>query len=133
MQLYFIRLIGIEDNDFYRYEFFFADNANASLVENYDYKPCCLNKNVKPIVDETTVIYTIKTRIKLSFIQDSCCMSYKNAIDQVVAIAWESLDGYDEYPQDGRLVFHFGEEKEDIERKLALKNILMVNHSTPNV
>ena len=40
-------------------------------------------------------------------------------IDGVIACAFESLDGLDEYPSPFRLVFKFGEDKETVEDLLA--------------
>jgi hypothetical protein len=48
-------------------------------------------------------------------------------MDGIVAVAHENIDGLDEYPENGRLVFMFGESLDDIEKKLAKKNILMIN------
>jgi hypothetical protein len=42
-------------------------------------------------------------------------------------LAWENVDDYDEYPEDGRIFFRFGETLEDVENKLAVKNVLMIN------
>lgn len=126
-KLFFIRLIGMEDDEFYRYEFYFVDDLDNVMVEDYEYKPCCLSLNVRPIIDSHVTLGTVKTRIKLNLIQESCCMSFKDAMQGIVAIAWESLDGYDEYPQDGRLVFHYGEDMDDVERKLAMKSIIIMD------
>lgn len=124
--LYFIRLIGQEDGGYYRYEFFFTDDIDNVQVEDFDYKPCCLTQGIKPIQQENDMVQVVKAKIKLALIQDNCCFSFKNCMDGVVALAYEDITDYEEYPQEGRLVFHFGEEYDGIERKLAAKNILML-------
>ena len=49
----------------------------------------------------------------------------QDALDGIVAIAWQSLSGLDVYPEDGRLYLMFGESYDDVERKLAVKHILI--------
>ena len=46
-------------------------------------------------------------------------------MDGVVSLAYQSLEGLDEYPEDGRLYLMFGESYKDVERKLAVCHILM--------
>ena len=66
-------------------------------------------------------------KIKLDLIQDNCCFSISDCYDGIVSLAWQSLEGLDEYPQDGRIFFRFGETLEEVEDKLAMKNVLMIN------
>jgi hypothetical protein len=51
----------------------------------------------------------------------------QDCLDGIVSVAWENIDDMSEYPEDGRLFFMFGESIDEVERKLALKNILMIN------
>ena len=46
-------------------------------------------------------------------------------MDGLVSLCFENIDAYDSYPEDGRLFFMFGEPYDEVERKLAMKNILM--------
>ena len=70
-------------------------------------------------------VVTIKTTINFDLIQDSGSFSMQDALDGIVAIAWQSLVGLDSYPEDGRLYFMFGESYDEVERKLAIKRILI--------
>jgi hypothetical protein len=45
------------------------------------------------------------------------------AVNGSVALAWLDLDGMEEYPQNGRLVLHFGETYFEVESKLILHEI----------
>ena len=71
----------------------------------------------------------ISTRnlVKLDLIQDNCCFGFQDCTDGVIALAWENMDDYDEYPEEGRIFFRFGETLEEVEDKLAIKNVLMLN------
>ena len=123
--LCFIRLIGEENDGVYRYEFIFTDNIDEVWGEGFDQKPACLVNDL--MVDEqyVTEVRIVKTKIKLDLIQDNCCFSISDSFDGICAIAWENLDGYEEYPEDGRIFFRFGESLDEVENKLAMKNILM--------
>ena len=68
-----------------------------------------------------------KMKIKLDLIQNNCCFSISDCYDGVIALAWENMDDYDEYPEEGRIFFKFGETLEEVENKLAIKNVLMIN------
>ena len=125
--LLFIRLIGEETDGYYRYEFMFTDNPDEAWGENWEYKPACLVNDLEPSDEYITEIHIVKTKIKLDLIQDNCCFGLQDCMDGIVALAFENIDGYEEYPEDGRLFFMFGESFDDVERKLAVKNILMIN------
>ena len=47
-----------------------------------------------------------------------------DAVDGVIAMAWENMEDYDEYP-DSRLHFSFGEEKQSVEDKLYEKDMVL--------
>jgi hypothetical protein len=48
-----------------------------------------------------------------------------DAVDGIVAMAWENMEGYDEYP-DKRLYFSFGEEISSVEDKLYEKDMVII-------
>jgi len=125
--LCFIRLIGEENDGYYRYEFIFTNDIDNVWGEEFDQKPACLVNNL--IVDDQfiTEIHVVKMKIKLDLIQNNCCFSISDCYDGIVSIAWQNLDDETEYPEDGRIFFRFGETLEEVENKLAIKNVLMLN------
>jgi hypothetical protein len=125
--LCFIRLIGEENDGYYRYEFIFTDNPDEVWGEDWEHKPIGLINNPIPSDDYLTEIHIVKTKIKFDLIQNNMCFSMQDCLDGIVALAWQNIDELDAYPEDGRIYFMFGESLEDVERKLALKNVLMLN------
>ena len=81
------------------------------------------------MVDEqyVTEVHIVKMKIKLELIQNNCCFSVSDCYDGIVALGWEDISSYDEYPEDGRIFFKFGESLEEVENKLAMKSIIMLN------
>jgi len=124
LSLCFVNLVGEENDGNYRYEFMFTDNPDEVFGENWEYMPAGMVNNLMPSEEYITEIHVVKTKIKLDLIQNNNCFSMQDALDGCVGIAYENISFYDDYPEDGRLIFMFGESFDDIERKLAMKNIL---------
>ena len=125
--LLFVRLIGEENDGYYRYEFIFTDNPDEAWGEDWEHKPAGLVNDLMPSEEYIYEIHIVKTKIKFDLIQNNMCFGMQDAMDGIVAIAYENMDSYETYPEDGRLFFMFGETFEDVERKLAMKSILMIN------
>lgn len=125
--LCFIRLIGEESDGYYRYEFIFTNNVDEVFGENFNQKPACLVNDLMVDDKYITEIHIVKMKIKLDLIQDNCCFSVADSYDGIIALAWENTDLYEEFPEDGRIFFRFGETLNEVESKLAMKNILMLN------
>lgn len=124
--LLFVRLIGEENDGYYRYEFIFTDNPDEAWGDDWEYKPAGLVNSIIPSDEYITEIHIVKTKIKFDLIQNNMCFSMQDCMDGIVALAFENMDNYDSYPDDGRLFFMFGESIDEVERKLAMKNILMI-------
>lgn len=122
-KLVFIRFIGEENDGYYAYELMFSNNIEKFEIEK-DNDYCCLCQTIIPATK--TIIHKVKMKIKLSLIQDNCCFSFKHSKLGIVALAYENIDNYDEYPDD-RIILFYGDEYDDVERKLALRNILIMN------
>lgn len=127
VKLGFVNLVGEEQDGYYRYQFIFTDRIDEFYGDDFNSKPAGLCNDLKPNEEYIYEVHTVKTKVKFDLIQDSCCFSYSDAMDGIVAICYENIDDYDEYPEEGRLFFYFGDTLDDVERKLAIKNILMIN------
>ena len=74
--------------------------------------------------DQYEYIKEFKTEIILDLAQNNCCFSMQDCRDKIIALASENLDTAEEYPEDGRIVIHFGDKIDDVERVLAKRDIL---------
>ena len=43
--------------------------------------------------------------------------------DKIIALASENLDEAEEYPEEGRIIIHFGDKIDDVEQMLAKRNL----------
>ena len=125
--LCFINLIGEEVDGYYRYEFIFTDKIDEVFGEDWEYKPAGMVNTIIPSDEYITEVHIVKTKIKFDLIQNNMCFGMQDAMDGIVSIAYENMDSYESYPDDGRLFFMFGESFDEVERKLAMKSILMLN------
>jgi hypothetical protein len=125
LYLCFVNLVGQEEDGNYRYEFIFTDNPDEVWGDDFEYKPCSLINNLMVAEEYKTETHIVKTKIQFDLIQNNGCFGMQDCMDGVVSLCFENIDGYDSYPEDGRLIFMFGETYDEVERKLAIKNILM--------
>lgn len=128
--LCFVTYIGKDIDDKFMYEFIFSDDSESFWVENGEYKPCCLCRDLNPEEDSYNLTKTIKTNLKLDLIQDSCCYSFSDCQDGIIALCYENIDDYEEYPENGRLVLMYGEPYDEVEKQLLNKNIILDNTNT---
>ena len=100
------------------YEFIFSDEQEV-WGEGWDSKPC----NGYPFPPELKYIKKVgvlrDTDVKLELIQNSDYFSMVDAVDGVVALAWEKFDFDSEFD---RLTFKFGESLESVSKKLKQRD-----------
>ena len=102
------------------YEFIFSDSLEVG-GEAWESKP----SNGYPTPPELKYIKKVgvlkKTDVKLELIQNSDFFCMIDAMDDVVALAWES----EEEQGQKRLVFRFGEEEQKIKDKLYERDLIL--------
>lgn len=100
------------------YEFIFSDSLDV-WGESWESKP----SNGYPTPPELKYIKKVgvlrNTDIKLELIQNSDFFSMIDAMDDVIALAWEVDENKN------RLVFRFGETEEQIKDKLYEKDLIL--------
>lgn len=101
------------------YEFIFSDSLDV-WGESWESKP----SNSYPAPPDLKYIKKVgvlkNTDIKLELIQNSDFFSMVDAIDDVIALAWEN-----EESNTKRMVFRFGEEESTIKDKLYEKDLIL--------
>ena len=123
MFLVYIHKIGTNIDNQYEYELYFSDDKNIYDENEINYSPCGLKKNKYSDYFDFKEIKTIETTINLSLIEKNMCFGYKHAVDGVIALAYEDITDYDEYPENGRLVLKYGMTIDEVIEKLNDKDI----------
>ena len=102
------------------YEFIFSDELDV-WGEFWESKPC----NGYPTPPDLKYIKKVgvlkNTDVKLELIQNSDFFCMIDAMDDVVALGWES----DEVQGQKRMVFRFGEEEQKIKDKLYERDLIL--------
>jgi len=123
MELYLIYIheIGFDHEGKYFYEFIFSDSIDNIDGEGWDSYPASGNPNA-PNPDVIKQVGKIELDNSLIVAQDNEQFSMWDAIDGVIPLAWENIDGLEEYPQN-RLVFPFGMLSDEVTDKLYERDI----------
>jgi len=125
MKLLFINELGPNYKQENIYEFIFGENSEEMWGEDWDSEPA----NGKPGPPELGYIKEVgvlhNTNIKLDLVQNSDYFSMEHALDNVVALGWETYEDEYDNGNEERLVFHFGDKIEEVKDKLYARDIVL--------
>jgi len=122
LALIYVNRVGVTWDGVFIYEFLFGDSEILGDVDGEDWDVYPSSGLPHPPVDFAEKVKFLYTEIDLSLIQNSDTFSVWEAVDGIMALAWEEIKDYDQYP-DYRIYFRFGESLEDVERKLFQKEL----------
>ena len=121
--LIYINKIGKDYKENYLYEFIFSDTINDIDGDDWDTFPAS-GRPSAPHDHFIKKVGRLESEIKFDVIQDSDTFAVWDAIDGVIALAWENINAYESYP-DKRLCFKFGEPIDEVESKLYEKDLTL--------
>lgn len=124
MVIYVLYVGKNTDND-YIYHLLISNDKEKTWADGWENKPACVMRDLTPEDDMYEYIAELKTTLKLDLAQNNCCFSMQDCRDNVVALASENLEEAEEYPEEGRIVIHFGDLVDDVEKMLAKRDILI--------
>lgn len=123
--LIYVNPLGKNFDKEYVYEFYFSDEPEYAWGIDWDIKPASICNIEIPEKRNYNFIKTLKCEMVLNTAQKNCCFSMQDCKDGIVPIAWENIDEYAEYPDEGRLVLPFGIDIEEVENILSKRNIIL--------
>jgi len=121
LKLIYVHQVGHDYLDSYIYQFIFSDKIEGIDGEGWDSYPAGGNP-YPPNTDVIKQVGKIEGELKFTVVQDNEQFSMWDAIDGIVALAWENIDGLEEYP-DNRLSFSFGMNMQDVKDLLYERDI----------
>ena len=125
MKLLFINELGPNYKQENIYEFIFGETAEEMWGEDWDAQPA----HGKPGPPELQYIKEVgilnNTNIKLDLVQNSDYFSMEHALDNVLALGWETYEDEYDNGDEERLVFHFGDKIEEVKDKLYARDIVL--------
>ncbi len=123
--LIYVNYVGKDYKGNHIYEFLFSDSTEKIDGENWDTFPAS-GRPEPPHDIFIKKALVLKSDLKLDVIQNSDTFAVWDALDGVVALAWENVNDYDTYPEH-RMCFQFGETLEEIKNKLYEKDLVLEN------
>ena len=125
MYLLYINELGQDYKGQHQYEFIFGENQDY-LIEEWFIIPS-MGRAIPPEMEAIDLVGLLKNSdLKLELVQNSDYFGVIDAIDGIVALAWETFDmEAEERPV--RVSFHFGEDIDSVTEKLATKGLRLIN------
>lgn len=123
MYLVYINKVGTNYRFEDLYEFIFSDTTNNIDGEDWDVFPAS-GRPSPPSKQFIKLVGRLESKLKLDVVQNSTVFAVWDAVDGVIALAWENIDAYESYP-DKRLCFTFGENLESVKNKLYEKDLIL--------
>nr|DAW74841.1 MAG TPA: hypothetical protein [Ackermannviridae sp.] len=124
LSVIYVQKIGQDNDGNYVYEFLISEDPDSVWVENWNEVPVCNEADTRPSQDDYDYVKELRTDIKLTLGQDNCCVSFMDIKDNIAALAYEDISGYEEYPEP-RLVIQYGDSLDYVEEMLAKRDLYM--------
>jgi hypothetical protein len=121
--LIYVNKVGKDYKGNFIYEFIFSDTTKNIDGDDWDTFPAS-GRPEAPHEHFIKKVGRLESELKLDVIQESDTFAVWDAIDDVIALAWENINAYDSYPEK-RLCFKFGETAESVEAKLYEKDLIL--------
>jgi hypothetical protein len=122
LQLIYIHYLGKNAELEHQYLLYFVPSNMELCNDNWKENVSGLFNDVFQPNSSNTIAYHWTTSIPLGIINQNLCLGMKHAIDNIVALAWEDISDYEEYPEDGRVVLYYGMDIETVREILSSKN-----------
>jgi hypothetical protein len=124
MHLIYVNEIGSDYKGQKQYEFIFSTSTEIDMDEWFIIPAAASSNPKSPEIEYVDLVGLLKnTDLQLDLVQDSDYFGVIDAVDGVVALAWEKFDIESE---DERLTFKFGESIESVTKKLKQRTYILL-------
>ena len=124
MKLIYVNEIGEDYKGQKQYEFIFSTSTEIDMDEWFVIPSSATSLPKSPDVEYVDLVGLLKnTDLHLELVQDSDYFGVIDAVDGVIALAWEKFDINSD---DERLTFKFGESIENVTKKLKLREFELI-------
>lgn len=130
LYLIYVNYVGKDYKGNYIYEFLFSDTTKKIDGEDWDTFPAS-GRPQPPHEMYIKHVGKLESNLNLDVVQNSDTFAVWDAIDDVIALAWENINAYDSYPEH-RLCFRFGETLKEVEAKLYEKDLILKYNTSKN-
>ena len=124
MHLIYVNEIGADYKGQKQYEFIFSNSTEIDMEEWFIIPSSASSLPKSPEVEYVDLVGLVKnTDLQLELVQNSDYFGVIDAVDGVIALAWEKFDYDSEFD---RLTFKFGESLDSVTKKLKLRSYLLL-------
>jgi len=124
MNLIYVNEIGSDYKGQKQYEFIFSSSTEIDIEEWFVIPASAISGSKSPEIEYVDLVGLLKnTDLKLELVQDSDYFGVIDAVDGVVAMAWEKFDFEN---TEERLTFKFGEPIENVTKKLKSRGFILL-------
>ena len=124
MHLIYVNEIGSDYKGQKQYEFIFSKSTEIDMDEWFIIPSSASSLPKSPEVEYVDLVGLLKnTDLQLELVQDSDYFGVIDAVDGVVAMAWEKFDMDSDSE---RLTFKFGESIDSVTKKLKIRSYLLI-------
>lgn len=125
MRLIYVNEIGSDYKGQKQYEFIFSEGTEIDMEEWFDVPASSTLTSKSPSIEYIDLVGLLKdTDLVLELIQNSDYFGVIDAVDGIIAMAWEKSNFDLEHE---RLFFRFGETLESVSKKLKSRGYLLEN------
>ena len=124
MKLIYVNEIGSDCKGQKQYEFIFSTSTEIDMDEWFVIPASATSQTKSPEIEYVDLVGLLKdTNLQLELVQDSDYFGVIDAVDGVIALAWEKFDINSE---DERLTFKFGESIDSVTKKLKQRDFPLI-------
>lgn len=123
MRLIYVNEIGSDYKGQKQYEFIFSESTEIDMDEWFDVPASSTQSSKSPDINYIDLVGLLKdTDIVFELIQNSDYFGVIDAVDGIIAMAWEKSNFDLEHD---RMFFRFGETIESVEKKLIKRGLIL--------
>lgn len=123
LKLVYVNPIGLNSNGEFEYDFFFSETPDIVWGENWEMQCPSACGDMKPEETTYSLVKRVVTEIPFSCAQENSCFSMQDCIDGCIAVFYENISEYTEYPTPYRIVCGFGEDYDSVIDKLKGRDV----------
>lgn len=119
LKLVYVKFINLDIEENYIYELLFSENPEMVWGVFWDELNPSSCGDLTPDKTTYSAVKRIKSPFKLTTIQECSCLTMEHAIENVIALSWIDINVLEEYPSNGRMTLHFGDDIKTVENILT--------------
>lgn len=125
LYLVYVKPINVNIEGKYVYELLFSETPENVWGVYWDEENPSSCGDLTPEKTTYSVVKRIESEYRLTTVQEMSCLTMEHSIMGVVALSWIDINVLEEYPVNGRMTLHFGDEYNIVERILTPFEITM--------